>query len=327
MTRSVEELKRESERSRIELAATVGQLREQLGDTAEDIRQKVSPEHLKSEVSEYVSRKTSGWMETLKRQAKDNPLQALAAGTAVAVPLLRLARGFPLPLLVIGAGLALTSRSMRDRAAEAAAPAVGKAGQVLDKAGEQAQTLRSAVTDGLTSAQRQVAGMVNDAQEAAAGVAGNLQSRGAQAASTVRDTLKSGVDAAKNTANAAKDAAVTAPTRTRELIGDNAALIGGLGIAIGAILAAAIPQTKAEAKVMGRAADRLKQTAGEAAQSGIEAAKGAALSATDAAAQSVAEADLGSHASRMTRNVADTLQEATEDVVKAAFSPSQNPNT
>jgi len=33
------------------------------------------------------------------------PMQALAAGTAIAVPVLRLARGFPLPLLLIGAGL------------------------------------------------------------------------------------------------------------------------------------------------------------------------------------------------------------------------------
>ena len=78
----------------------------------------------------------------------------------------------------------------------------------------------------------------------------------------------------KDTAAAAKDAAATAPARTSQVIGENAALIGGLGIAIGAIVAAALPQTKAEAKVMGRASDSVKEAAGEAAQSGFEAAEG-----------------------------------------------------
>jgi hypothetical protein len=48
----------------------------------------------------------------------ENPMQTIAASTAVAVPLLRLARGVPLPLLMIGAGLALTSKAVRNRAAD-----------------------------------------------------------------------------------------------------------------------------------------------------------------------------------------------------------------
>ena len=39
MSRSVEQLRRESERSRAELAATVDHLRARISDTAEDIRQ------------------------------------------------------------------------------------------------------------------------------------------------------------------------------------------------------------------------------------------------------------------------------------------------
>ena len=127
MTRSVEELRQESERSRAQLAATVDQLRTRITDTAEDLRYKVSPQGIKSEVSALVSRKTLGWLDTLKQQATENPMQAIAAGTAVAVPALRLARGFPLPLLMIGAGLALTSKTVRARAADTAAPAMEKA--------------------------------------------------------------------------------------------------------------------------------------------------------------------------------------------------------
>jgi len=55
MARSVKELRREFERSRAELAATVDQLRTRISNTAEDSRHKVSPEHIKSEVSDYIS--------------------------------------------------------------------------------------------------------------------------------------------------------------------------------------------------------------------------------------------------------------------------------
>jgi hypothetical protein len=46
----------------------------------------------------------------------------------------------------------------------------------------------------------------------------------------------------------------------------------------------------------------------------------------DAAAKSVAEADLGGHASRITENMTGTLTEIADDVVKTALNPSRNPN-
>src|SRR5258705_8055488 len=165
MTRSVEELRRESERSRAELAATVDQLKERITDTAEDIRYKVSPQHVKSEVSDFIGKKAQSWFDALKQQAMEHPMQAIAAGTAVGVPVLRLARGFPLPLLMIGAGLALTSKTLRDQAAEAAAPAVDKASEMMNDAAERAQSFRSDIMDAVSSGPNQAAGMANDAQD------------------------------------------------------------------------------------------------------------------------------------------------------------------
>ena len=70
MTRSVEELRRESERNREQLATTVERVREQMTDTAEDIRHKVSPQHIKSEVSDFISTKASSWVELAKTARK-----------------------------------------------------------------------------------------------------------------------------------------------------------------------------------------------------------------------------------------------------------------
>jgi len=304
----VEELRRESERSRLELAATVDQLKDRISDTAEDIRHKVSPQHIKSEVAGYIDHTTQGWVEALKQQARDNPMQAFAAGTAVAVPLLRLAKGVPLPLLMIGAGLALASKPVRDRAAQAAGPVLERAGEMLEGAAGRAQAMRANAEDGLASARMRTSGPASGAQDAIAGVADDLRSRAAQA-------------------TAAQDAAAAAPAHAARVIGDNAALIGTLGIAIGAIIAAALPKTKVEADAMGRASDSVKKAAGEAAQSGLGAAKEATMSAVDAAAKSVSEADLGEHASRMTQNIVGTIKEAADDVVRAALDPSTNPHS
>lgn len=342
MTRSVEELRRDSEQSRAQLAATVDRLREQIADTAEDIRYKVSPENIKAEVSGFISHKTHGWMDALKQQAMDNPMQAIAAGTAIAVPAMRLARGFPLPLLMIGAGLALSSKTVRDRAAEAAAPGIDKAREVIGETTERAQSLGDGMRKAMSHAERQAAGMAGEAREsagemadAASGMAGDLRDRAAQAADAVADKVRSGVDAASEMAkeqmervrSTATNAASAVPATASKVIRDNAALIGGLGVAIGAILAASLPSTRAEASVIGNASDRVKRAAGSAAQSGFEAAKDTVLSAADAAARSVSEADLGGHASRITEGVTEKLKEVADDVVTTAFDPSRNPHS
>jgi hypothetical protein len=336
MTRSVEELRRDSEQSRAQLAATVDRLREQIADTAEDIRYKVSPENVKAEVSGFISQKTHGWLDSLKRQAMDNPMQAIAAGTAIAVPAMRLARGFPLPLLMIGAGLALSSKTVRDRAAEAAAPGIEKVREVLDEVTERSQSLGDGMRKAMSHAEREAAGVAGEARESAggmadtaSGMAGDLKDRATQAADAVANKVRSGMDAAsemtKESMERVRSTATNAPATASKVIRDNAALIGGLGIAIGAILAASLPSTRAEASVIGNASDRVKRAAGTAAQSGFEAAKDTVLSAADAAAKSVSEADLGGHASRITKDVTERLKEVAEDVVTTAFDPSRNP--
>jgi hypothetical protein len=340
MTRSVEELRRDSEQSRAQLAATVDRLREQIADTAEDIRYKVSPENIKAEVSGFISHKTHGWMDALKQQAMDNPMQAIAAGTAIAVPAIRLARGFPLPLLMIGAGLALSSKTVRDRAAEAASPGIEKAREVIDEASERAQSLGDGMRNAMSHAERQAAGMASEARasaggmaDGASGMAGDLRDRAAQTADAVSNRVRASMDAASEMAkeqmervcSTATSAASAAPATASKVVRDNAVLIGGLGVAIGAILAASLPSTRAEASVVGNASDRVKRAAGAAAQSGFEAAKDTVLSAADAAAKSVSEADLGGHASRITEDVTERLKEVAEDVVTTAFDPSRNP--
>jgi hypothetical protein len=330
MGRSVKELRLESERNRAALTATVDQLREQLHDTAEDLRQKASAQHIKAELSDYISDKSHGWLGSLKQHAMDNPLQAVAAGTAIAVPTLRLARSFPLPLLMIAAGLALTSKTVRGRAAEATGPALNKAGKIVNQGAEAAQGVVSGIKDTLSSALGQANDLANDATRRAGSLADDLSVRASRTTKALNDNISSGFNervrharsTAEDTIDAARSTATAAPEMARQMVGGNAALIGGIGVAIGAVIAAALPKTKAEETLMSGAGAGLKETA----QSGFAALKEKAMSAADAMTKSVADSDLGAHTSRITQNVVDSLKEAVEDVGTAALNPSRNPN-
>jgi uncharacterized phage infection (PIP) family protein YhgE len=231
---------------------------------------------------------------------------------------------------MIGVGLALSSKTVRAHAADAAAPAIERAKEMAGEAAERAQSFGEDVTDAVSATGRRAADMASEAQARASGIVGDLRDRAAQ----TTDQVKAGMVAASGTAkdtiertrSTARDKATAAPETVRQVIRDNAALIGGLGVAIGAIIAASLPDTRAEGAMMGKASDDAKGAAAKAVQSGFETAKDAVLSAADAAAKSVSDADLGKHASRMTEDMADRLREAVDDIVTTAFEPSRSTN-
>ena len=111
---SLEELRKSAERSRGDLAQTVGQLRTKVSGAVSDARETVSPDHLKAQLSDYIQ--TSG--QRLLEQARENPLQALAIGAGVAYPLAGVVRSIPIPVLLVGSGLFLLSKQNQKRAVE-----------------------------------------------------------------------------------------------------------------------------------------------------------------------------------------------------------------
>jgi hypothetical protein len=101
---SLQELRRETEQTRAGLTQTVEQLKTTVSETANDLRQRISPEAIKAEVSGYVRSRGERMVHDVTAAARSNPMQAVAVGASVAYPLLRLARALPLPILMVGAG-------------------------------------------------------------------------------------------------------------------------------------------------------------------------------------------------------------------------------
>jgi hypothetical protein len=195
---SLGELKRETEQTRAGLIQTVEQLRTSVSETASDIRQRLSPESIKAEVSDYVRSRGERLVEDVTAAARRNPMQAVAVGAGIAYPLLRLARAIPMPVLLVGAGLffagSKTGQSAVQKASDVASDLsdeVSRRGHDLsDQVGASVATVRDAATDAVGRAGEMISSGA-DRFLASAGSAGAELNAGAD---TVRDSTASLAD-------------------------------------------------------------------------------------------------------------------------------------
>ncbi|MBR1150466.1 hypothetical protein [Bradyrhizobium sp. JYMT SZCCT0428] len=166
--RSLRELQRETEQTREGLTQTVDQLKASVTDTASEIRQRISPENIKAEVTSYVRSKGESMLEDITAAARRNPMQAVAVGASLAYPLFRFARAIPLPVLMVGAGIFFagtkSGQSITQKASDMAS-------DLSDELGRRGQDMAAQVGEAVSSA----TGAVSDAT----GRAGEVLSAGA----------------------------------------------------------------------------------------------------------------------------------------------------
>jgi hypothetical protein len=147
-TRSLQQIKRETEATRAGLTDTIEQLKTSVTETASDIRHRIRPEVIKAEVSDYIKTRGEQWMSDVTAAARRNPMQAVAVGASVAYPLLRLARAIPMPVLMVGAGLFLagskSGQAVTQKASDVAADVSGQVMRQARNLGDQLQESASA---------------------------------------------------------------------------------------------------------------------------------------------------------------------------------------
>jgi hypothetical protein len=97
--RTLDQLEREAERTRAELLNTV-----------EELRDRVSPSHVKEDVKQYARSTGQDFLSNMVEKARENPLQAAAIAAAVAYPTWHMIRTIPLPVLLLGAGAVLAGQ-------------------------------------------------------------------------------------------------------------------------------------------------------------------------------------------------------------------------
>ena len=177
-TRSLQQIKRETELTRAGLTNTVEQLKTTVAETASDIRHRISPDAIKAEVSNYIRSRGEQLVNDVTSAARRNPMQAAAVGASIAYPLLRIARAIPLPVLMVGAGLFFAgsktgqaaTQKASDMAADLSDEVVRRAHDLSDEVQNTASSAKNYASDQydrISSAVAGGSGQVKDAADAA----------------------------------------------------------------------------------------------------------------------------------------------------------------
>ena len=201
-TRSLQQIKRETEQTRAGLTDTVEQLKTSVAETASDIRHRISPEAIKAEVSGYIKSRGEQLLNDITSAARRNPMQAVAVGASVAYPVLRLARAIPLPVLMVGAGIffagSKTGQTASQRASDVAADLSDDVARGARELGGQVQDTASAartyaseqfdrVSPAIAGGTDQVRGLADAAGAAAASNSQRIKGSAASAGATLSD--------------------------------------------------------------------------------------------------------------------------------------------
>jgi hypothetical protein len=269
--RSLRELQRETEQTRAGLTHTVDQLKASVTDTASEIRQRISPENIKAEVSDYVRSKGESMLEVITAAARRNPMQAVAVGASLAYPLLRFARSVPLPVLMVGAGLffagSKSGQSITQKASDMAS-------DLSDELGRRGQDMSAQVGEAVSSATGTVSDAAGRVGEVLSGRAGQVRRTATSATEelSLADRLKDGAASVGDTINA----------RVSD-VKDGASELAGSAMGSSRDMAAG-------------AADAARSAASSAADAGLEAARDVRDKAAD-------------YSNRAGRTMLDTIQE------------------
>jgi hypothetical protein len=170
-TRSLQQIKRETEQTRAGLTDTVEQLKTSVADTASEIRQRISPESIKAEVSGYIKSRGEQLVNDVTAAARKNPMQAVAVGASLAYPLFRLARSIPAPVLMLGAGLFLAGSKTGQGATQKAS---NMASDLSEDLLQRAQEVRDQVGDSATAATNYASAQFDRASAAVSAVTGKV---------------------------------------------------------------------------------------------------------------------------------------------------------
>ncbi|TPI72562.1 DUF3618 domain-containing protein [Mesorhizobium sp. B2-8-9] len=268
--KSAAELEREAEATRARVAAT-----------ADSIRDRMTPGQLFDEFTGiFRAGIGSDMLQNLKAQVRDNPL----------------------PLTVIGAGLAWL---MLGSGASQTTPSYSRrgTGQHLGTSGLEAMASGAAsyADDTAGDAIGTVSGMVSGARD-------SLSEMASGAAETVSGLANSASETITNSAEATADMATRASRSAQELLQDQPLAVAAVGLALGAAIGAMLPHTQVEDDQLGEYREKLRREAKTTLDKGVDAATQVAAEAYQAATE-----EAGRQASKE-----GTLADRVGEVVKSA---------
>ena len=306
-------LEAEVAEDRAELVGTMEALRSRVVDTADAYQERFSPDAVKAEIGAYASRQGRGMVEAATTRMREHPLETVALAAGAAYPLLRVVSKIPAPVLLLGAGVALAGRgsakrdviehdlhpnranpnyanpevtsvdaggrdvrqpddgiSELDRAKAAARRAATDAGDAVDDAVER-------VSDTVDRTRAKARRTVAKGYDAAAGA---VDAATGTVRAGARRIARTGEEAYESTFEAGQAAGETFVRSVRR----NPIAAGAATLVLGGVLAALLPRSRVENRLMGEPADELRRRADVLAARGIDAGRDVVRAAADEAA-------------------------------------------
>jgi membrane protein len=325
---SLRSLERQAEANR---AALIG--------TVQALQSKLAPSAIKHDVQDYVREKKDSFLQNIRQKALENPVQTAALAAGAAYPLLGIVSRIPVPLLLIGAGFALASkdgggrqfagvngeRFYRDDGREAYGEEGGLIQETGQRAAEAVSSLQETVTTYVDKAGQQVRGGIATAREAGEELAASVRRTSHDVSATARDFSAQARE--RVSYDALAGAGASAGDWAQETVNRNPLLVGALGVALGAVLAAAFPVTRSEKQYLGDAADSVKRRVTESASEGVRALKTASSEvAGEMAAALRAEGVSGEGFRAAVGHVADDLKTAASEALNSGTKSPDSPN-
>jgi hypothetical protein len=295
---STAHLQREAEATRVELAQTLGQLRDGL-----------APSALSSEAIALAKDSGLSLVKTLAEQARANPVSALLIGAGIAMLLTRTTGSD-----VMGVASS-TMKSAATKGAEAARSAASAASRT---AADTASTVSAAASRAASSVAGTVRNTATNVADRVTNTAAEVQEQASERYAAMKDRVDSEFesgrremhdrrDQAADMASAAQEKAATLAEQTRQsvahLLEEQPILMAALGAALGAAVGAALPLSKAEKDMIGAAGARA-----------VGAGRDALASAAEVLKEEAAKADIGGKVTEIADKV---VQGATKDMHKA----------
>ncbi|NEW90984.1 hypothetical protein [Rhodopseudomonas sp. BR0M22] len=265
-TRSLDEIRRDTERTRAGLTETVGQLRATVTHTANDVREKYSPTAIKAEVNSYIKSRGEEIADGVRDSIRNNPVQAVAVGATLAYPLWKIVRAIPTPVLMIGAGLYLAgTRSGNELTQRASDKARDLAGDLERRA----RDFSADAADTAAAAREYASGAIDAAGEVVASRAEQFRQT---ATETAVDLKRKGEDLSRSVAQGSDELRRRASLAGAEIAGEAEQLAvrgAGLAGAVSGTVRDAADQVRERA---GDAASRLRETISDTRDAGVDAA-------------------------------------------------------
>lgn len=292
--KSLGQLEREAEQNRALLAGTVVELRDRVQLEASAFRERISPAHIKAEAGEYIRSTGQAWRDSLAQRARENPLQIAAIGVGLAYPLWKIFRNIPAPLLLIGAGIALTHKSALQPTSSGSFPdakdnvrsaVAGLTGDIADAANAGTRKVSSGIDTARSNASSTVDSLTSTLTDQFSAATEATSSYASAASDKLVGTWRDGSRAMSGAQDRGMQMTAQAGRSALSLFENNPLLIGAAGLVLGAIVAAAIPSTELESSVLEKAAPDLKQKAVDLIDKGYAAASATVGSAYDNAVE------------------------------------------